>query len=153
MNSVLFVCTANRFRSPLASAIFTQLLQDSGKADAFTVSDAGTWADEGLPVTREAQIIGERLGVDLSKHGSRVVTGAVLSDYNIVIVMETGHKEAIVNEFPEAGSKVFVLTEFSGGTSYDIPDPYSIGEDAEEISAEIERLLVKNFDLIVQLSR
>ena len=152
MSSVLFVCTANRFRSPLASAIFMKLLGENGRSEGFKVNDAGTWTVGGLPVTREALIIGERFGVDLSKHGSKVITAPILTDYQLVIVMETGHKEAIMNEFPNARNKVFVLTEIGGGTPYDIPDPYSPGEDAEEISNEIERLLVKYFDQIVQLS-
>jgi len=153
LNSVLFVCTANRFRSPLASAIFQKLLRNSGRGDAFTVSDAGTWTEGGLPVTREALIFGERLGIDLSKHLSQVINSTILAEHHLIIVMEIGQKEAIISEFPESARKVFVLTELDGGTPYDIPDPYILGEDAFEISEEIRRLIIRNYDQIIRLSQ
>lgn len=151
ISSVLFICTANRFRSPLASSIFQKLLIESGNSEPITVSDAGTWTDEGLPVTREALEYGESIGVDLSKHTSRVINAKILGEHQLVIVMETGHKEAIISEFPEAANKVYVLTEIAGGTPYDIPDPYILGENSNEIANEIKNLITNHFDRIVQL--
>lgn len=153
MNSVLFVCTANRFRSPLASAIFLKLLVDNAQSDGFMVNDAGTWTEGGGPVTKEALVLGETLGVDLSLHLSQVVNSTIIAGHNLIIVMETGHKEALVSEFPDIARKVFVLTELDGGKAYDIPDPYILGEDVVEIFEEIRRLIMKNFDQIIHLSR
>ena len=152
INSVLFICTANRFRSPIASAIFSKLLWESGNSETFKVSDAGTWTEEGLPVTREALVFGESIGVDLSKHTSQVINAKILTEHQLVIVMEIGHKEAIISEFPEAAKKVYVLTEIAGGTPYDIPDPYLHGENGNEIANEIRQLIINHFDRIVQLS-
>lgn len=152
MNSILFVCTANRFRSPLASAIFSKLLWESGNTEPFRVNDAGTWTEEGLPVTREALVIGESMGVDLSKHTSQVINAKILSEHQLVIVMEMGHKEAISSEFPEVADKVHLLTGIAGGMSYDIPDPYMPGENGNEIAKEIRKFILNNFDRIVQLS-
>lgn len=152
INSVLFICTANRFRSPLASAIFSKLLRESGNSETFKVSDAGTWTEEGLAVTREALVFGESIGVDLSKHTSQVINAKILSEHQLVIVMEMGHKEAIISEFPEAAKKVYVMTEIAGGTPYDIPDPYMLGENGNEIANEIRQFIITNFDRIIQLS-
>ena len=50
MPKVLFVCTANRFRSPLAAAIFKRFLLESQETGRWRVSSAGTWTRSGLPV-------------------------------------------------------------------------------------------------------
>ncbi|RPJ38045.1 MAG: low molecular weight phosphatase family protein, partial [Chloroflexi bacterium] len=68
MPSVLFVCMANRFRSPLAAAIFRKSLEEKGLAGSWQVGSAGTWATPGQPVIPSVLAAARELGLDLSGH-------------------------------------------------------------------------------------
>jgi protein-tyrosine phosphatase len=121
--SVLFVCTANRCRSPMATALFKDLLGRSGLLDRCRVESAGTWAEEGQPATSLAcQAMRER-GLDLSDHRSRRVSGELLSAFDLILVMEQGHQEALRVEFPEVKDRVHLLAGMTG-EDFTIPDPY-----------------------------
>jgi len=73
MPSVLFVCTANRFRSPIAAALFLKALKDQGVKGSWSVGSAGTWAVSGQPVLTSVLEVAQDYGLDLSTHRSRHV--------------------------------------------------------------------------------
>ena len=123
MPSVLFVCMANQFRSPLAAAYFQNRLNQEGLAEGWTVSSAGTWVKEAVGAHPAAGHIAEKMGLDLSAHITREVTHEMLNDADLVIVMEHGQKEALQFEFADQRKKIIMLTELSGGIAFDIPDP------------------------------
>lgn len=150
MPSILFICTANRFRSPLAVSIFCHLLSKAGLENQWRVSSAGTWTEEGMPATREAIEWAQKSGLDLAGHRSRGINQEIVSAADLVVVMEQGHKEALNNEFTGIDEKVFTLTELAGKPVFDIPDPYSnIDELPEAVANEIQQLLLKAFDRII----
>ncbi len=145
MPSVLFVCTANRFRSPLAAAAFQKTLGDEGM-EGWQVGSAGTWTDAGLPAAREAAQAARQIGISLDDHASCLVNGALLSGYDLILVMEVGQKEALEYEFPAVKNKVFLLSEVVDGLQYDIPDPSSTVESSpQEIANEVCHLVWKGF--------
>ncbi len=145
MPSVLFVCTANRFRSPLAAAAFQKTLGDEG-IKGWQVGSAGTWTDAGLPAAREAVQAARQLGVSLGGHASCPVNDALLSGYDLILVMEMGQKEALESEFPAVKNKVFLLSEIVDGLQYDIPDPVLSAESSpQEIANEVCHLVWKGF--------
>ena len=65
MPSVLFVCTANINRSPLAAALFQKLLADSGRADGWRVESAGTWAEVGRSASSASLRAAQAFGINL----------------------------------------------------------------------------------------
>lgn len=149
MNSVLFICTANRFRSPIAEAYFKKLLQEQKIESQWKVGSAGTWTQAGYPVLPSDMWIKENLGLDLSKHRSISVNKKLLSEFNLVLVMESNQKEAMTIEFPDASQKIFMLTELTGGPVYDIPDPVMrTDEDYLNIAIEIGKIINKSFQKI-----
>ena len=139
--SVLFVCQANRFRSPLAEKIFLQQLSETDQPDQWQVSSAGTWTSNGLPATKEALFYAKQWGFDLVAHKSRCIDERVASECQLIIVMELGQKEALLTEFPYLAGKVFILSEAAGKPAYDIPDPYAKDEYPEIIANEIKALI------------
>ncbi len=150
MPAILFICTANRFRSPLAVAMFSQLLTKADLMDQWSVSSAGTWTEEGLPATREALELAKIMGSDLSTHRSRIVSEALVSSADLVIVMEQGHKEALINEFMGIEQRVHTLAGLAGKPVYDIPDPYRNNDESPTaVASELHQLLEKAFDRIV----
>jgi len=137
MPSVLFVCTANRCRSPMAAALFKALLARNGMLDRIQVESAGTWAEEGLPATSLArQVLAER-GLDLSDHRSRCLTGELLHPFDLILVMEEGHREALRVEFPDIAERLYLLANMVD-EDYSIPDP--IGGTLESYRALAEDL-------------
>src|SRR5438105_3004745 len=105
MPSILFVCTANQIRSPIAAALFKDMLINSGQAEGWRVESAGTWAQDGLPASGAAQRVMRELNIDLSQHRSRCVTRDLLAGFDLILVMEHGHKEALCVEFPAVADR------------------------------------------------
>jgi protein-tyrosine phosphatase len=152
MPSILFVCTANRFRSPLAEAIFQAELTKRGLQTDWQVGSAGTWTKDGLPAMPEAISAARELGLDLTFHRSRPVSAELLRQCDLVFVMESGQKEALIIEFSAIIENVFLLTEGVGGVAYDIPDPFFTDESPVSIAKELIGLFHNGFEKIVQLA-
>jgi len=154
MASILFVCTANRFRSPIAALYFAREVVRHGDDHKITVSSAGTWAMSGMPAMPKAVQLGEDFDLDLSFHRSRVITEEILSKADLILVMEAGHKEAIIHEFLGTQGRVFLLTEAAGKLAVDIPDPY--GEKhapPEDVVKEIVDLVDDGYEQILALAK
>lgn len=140
--AVLFVCTANVCRSPMAAGLFQALLTSHvpGGRD-WLVDSAGTWASEGQRASENAIRVMQKRGIDLSNHRSKVVSNALLNLFDLILVMEPGHKEALRVEFPEIARRVWLLSELSG-PPVPIEDPYGLSlEYYEKTAAEIEAYL------------
>ena len=141
MPTVLFVCTANRYRSPIAEACFKRQLEGYSNEGDWEVLSAGTWTTDDLPPMPEAVEAAQRIGLDIQAHRSREISKELIDRSGLTLVMEHGHKEALQQEFPQQREKIFLLSEISSGVPYDIPDPIadpSIGDVAEEICKLIE---------------
>jgi len=150
MPSVLFICTGNMFRSPIAEAAFRDQLERDGLS-GWTVSSAGTWAAPGLPPPRETLELARVFGLDLSGHLTRLVDEAMLEAVDLVLVMESNHKEAIEVEFPSARKKIHLLSRVLTGKAYDIPDPISAMDDAPTILRGLVDLIRSEAGQIVRL--
>ena len=153
MPSILFVCTANRFRSPIAALYFAREVVRRGDDKYISVSSAGTWSTTGMPAMPKAVKLAKEFDLNLSYHRSRVVSEDILSISDLILVMESGHKEAITHEFPETQGRVFLLTEAVGKIPADIPDPY--GEKRvlpEDVLNEIIEMIDEGYEQIVDLA-
>jgi protein-tyrosine phosphatase len=152
--SILFICTANRFRSPLAEAIFRILLHEQGSEQDWKISSAGSWTEDGLTPLPSLNWSREHLGLDLSEHRSRSVSSELVTQFDLVLVMEQGQKEALLIEFPEMHGKIYMLTEISKGPVFDIPDPI-LNPDVSclDVAKEISRLITDNFQDICQRAK
>jgi protein-tyrosine-phosphatase len=147
MNSILFVCTANRYRSPLAATCFQAELMKRGQDKSWIVSSAGTWAMEGYPAMPAAILEARQLGLNIQEHQSRGITADMLQESDLIVVMERGHKEALQVEFKAHGQKVVLLSEVTEGSSYDIPDPVTDPRNTD-VGSQICRLIQTGFEKI-----
>lgn len=124
VNSILFVCTGNTCRSPMAEGI----LRAMAKGTDFKTSSAGLFAG-GEPVSKNAVLVMNEIGIDISGHVSRQLTRDMLKEFDLVLTMSESHKNAIVSAFPEYKDKTFTLPEYAGESGGEIPDPF--GGDIE----------------------
>jgi protein-tyrosine-phosphatase len=126
MKKIVFVCSGNTCRSPLAEAIARQVLP--GRLDfELEIGSAGTSALEGSPASRGSLEMADRHGLDLAGHQSRLVTRELLHDADLIVTMGVRHREAVGELDPDSLESTFLLTNFSDRHNGDIPDP--IGSD------------------------
>lgn len=147
---VLFVCSGNRCRSPLAAAFATDLLARRLGVDrtdlvsaGYRVESAGTDCIRGQPPTAEAEQAAGLWGCDLTGHRSRPLTPTLVEDADEILVMTAEHRASILEFAPDAAGRVRLL-DLSGK---DVPDPYGGGAAVYERTAErIHRILEQRLD-------
>lgn len=152
MPSVLFVCTANQYRSPLAAAYFRQELISCGLERDWIVESAGTWAQAGFPAVPQARQAALEAGLSLDGHSARQVSLELLQRFDLILAMEAGQVEAMQTEFPSEAEKIHLLAKVAGNSSYNIPDPFMTEEKAWKIAAELHHLLQQGFERITVLA-
>ena len=152
MPSTLFVCTANICRSPIAMGLLKRMLEDRQVDGDWQVESAGTWGLDGDPAAAGSQAVMNNLGIDISEHRARRVDYDLLRSYDLILTMESGHKEALCMEFPVFSDRIYMLSEMAGEKS-DIDDPYGGAYSGYEQAAEdIQSYLEDGFDRIIQLA-
>lgn len=150
MPSVIFVCTANICRSPMAAALFKSILAD--QADRWSVASAGTWARIGDPIAQRSQFVLAERGLDARSHRSQPVSARLLESFNLILTMEQGQKEALRVEFPQIAGRVYMLSEMIG-LIYDIQDPIIQSLDDYRVTLnEINRILTEGLKTITRLA-
>ena len=122
---VLFLCTGNICRSPVAEGILRQRLVER-QIDSVDVFSAGTFALAGRPAADLAVKIAAERGVDISFHRSRHVTRQMLGTADIVIAMERDHIIEANVVLRDTGNKYRLLSDFGPPRlrGKDIEDPY-----------------------------
>lgn len=151
MPRIVFVCTKNQFRSPLATAMLRRELATRNKLGDWTVDSAGSWVQDLVLPTPDAFIEAEKRGLDLSSYIARGIETLDLDSIDLFLVMEQGQKESILLDFPKLRDRIYLLSELSG-PAYSIPDPYITNEICSDIAEEIENLIKDNFEEIINLS-
>ncbi len=143
MPTILFVCTANQFRSPIAAACFSYKLAANRTGVSWIIRSAGTWTKAGLPAHPKAVEAAGKLGVDLGLHATREVDAEGLADADLIIVMERNQQEAIEAEFPATRGRIVLLGSLANSPEVEIPDP---AENNFARSDETALLIYKTVD-------
>jgi len=120
---LLFVCSGNTCRSPMAEYLCRALLEEY-KISNVEVYSAGIFAIPGMMPSFYAQRVMEEIGIDISTHLSRKLDNELLNSASLVFVMTTEHKKLLKSLYPEFNNKFLLLGE------EDILDPS--GEDLEK---------------------
>jgi protein-tyrosine phosphatase len=155
MHSVLFVCSMNICRSPMAVGLLKSIVvvKDPAWVDSWRIESAGVWAQKGYPPAVNTVIVTRGRGVDLSDQRSRPISWELINEFNLILTMEGGQKEALQTAFPEHATKIYLITELLG-KKYNVIDPVggSLAE-FEETAQELEEIFHTQFDQISSLSK
>lgn len=139
MRSVLFVCSANVCRSPMAEGLMKALVK--AKGEVWRIESAGVWALNRSPAVENTLQVLRKRGIDLSRHISRQITFEMAEEFNLILTMESNHQEALRAAFPELADKVFMMTEMIG-KKVDVADPIGFPVVVfEQTAREIELIL------------
>ena len=152
MPKIVFVCTRNRFRSPLAAAILKRELATHKIPGEWIVESAGSWVHDLVPPTPEAFFEAAKRGLDISSHIAQGIEALDLDSIDLLLVMEQGQKESILLDFPHLTDRIYLLSELSG-PAFTIPDPYVTRETCSDIAIEIESLIKTNSGKIATLAK
>ncbi len=122
---MLFVCTGNSCRSVMAKGMLEKYLKETGFSEKVVVDSAGTNSHPGISAAPNTIEVMKEEGIDVSLHKGKGIAPALLRKFDTIFVMESMHRNAILNTLPEAASKIRLLRE-----NENIPDP--IGKSIDE---------------------
>lgn len=144
---VLFVCSGNTCRSPMAAALFRRLIAEEWgeQLGGLEVLSAGTAAVDGEPATPQAVTVMGRRGVDLTPHRARRLLPDMVREADWILTMTQAQRAEVVRLAPEAKERVFLLKYFPPGDAepgpeHDVDDPIGQSEEVyEQVARELEQ--------------
>ncbi|MDI6711442.1 MAG: low molecular weight protein arginine phosphatase [Thermoanaerobacterales bacterium] len=124
---ILFVCSGNTCRSPMAEGLARHLLPRPGEwaagEEEILVFSAGVHALPGDPATENAVEALAEDGIDLRRHRAALLTREMIHEADLVLTMTAGHRRLVREMAPDQAGKVFTLAEYAG-VGGDLPDPF-----------------------------
>ena len=145
MPSILFVCSANQCRSPMAEVLFEALLEEKGVREEWRVESAGVWAYDGARATGNAQTVMAERKLNLDDHRSQLADPALLEQFDLIVVMTGVHKDVLQEHNPALAERILTIRELAGGSG-DFDDPVGGSEEVYRHAAdELEKILVESY--------
>jgi len=144
--NILFVCTGNTCRSPMAEGLLKDMAEKRGLK--LEVTSAGVFAFDGQEVSKEAVEVMKEENIDIAKHRARIIHRDMVESANLILTMSKSHKRELLRKYDFIKDKIYTLKEYAYGREEDILDPFGRGVKAykkakEEIKEALKEIIEK----------
>lgn len=120
--NILFVCTGNTCRSPMAAALLEDMAKNKGIS--LDVKSAGIYALDGQRATRGAIEALKYSNINIEDHRANIVHRDLLKEADLILTMARSHKLELISRFGDFHEKIYTLNEYAYGIEKDIADPF-----------------------------
>jgi len=136
---IVFVCTGNTCRSPMAAVLATDIFAKAGLVAQVLSAGVSAWANQ--PASRHALSVMEEDGLSLTSHKACMVSDELVKNATVILSMTGTHRAILHSDYPKAKDKIFTLCEYAGHGK-DISDPFGGSlEEYRACASEIKVLL------------
>ncbi|MEC9490636.1 MAG: low molecular weight protein arginine phosphatase [Halanaerobiales bacterium] len=148
---IIFVCTGNTCRSPMAEHLLRDMIENSEELakDNWEILSAGISAIKGVKASDKTEEVMRELNLDLSDHISRNIETIELKKSDIILTMSRKHSRFLILDHTDLADNIFTLKEFAENKNgKDIEDPFGLSlqvyrDTRDEIKLELEKILQK----------
>lgn len=157
MKTILFVCTGNTCRSPMAEAMFNDMLDEHPRLRdlGYKAASAGTYAVDAAPMNEMAEKALEHMGVEMNhRHKARAFSAEIGDEASLILGVQEMIVEEILALAPEVEEYTHTLGGYAhhidglvGSEQYDIDDPY---REPLEVYIECAEEIKENLELIMK---
>ena len=116
MDKIVFICTGNTCRSPMAEGLFRA--RGGEEKTGLTAASAGLFTQDGLPASQNAVTAAAERNADITAHRPQMLTEKLAQEARYLVCMTGAHYDAVCSQFPDCEGKVFTLL------AEDVPDPF-----------------------------
>jgi len=150
--TILFVCTGNSCRSPMAAGFLREMLKEKKE---IRIDSCGTIFSSFSGPTPQTIKTMESYGIDISSHKTKSLSKDLIDEADLILVMEKKHREKVQELNPEAKNKTFLLKEFAPDKeNLEIRDPIGLSDEVyKEVAEEIKSTLEKALPRILEYLR
>ena len=143
---ILFVCTGNTCRSPMAEGLLNYYKNRDNLY--LLVDSAGIFTETGLPIGKNSIDAMAKIGIDISAYRSKKIDQQLLSQQDLVLTMGESHKRFLKENFSFNIEKLYSLKEYVYQIEDDVVDPYggdltTYIDTRDEIRALVEKIVEK----------
>ncbi|MBB5174086.1 low molecular weight protein arginine phosphatase [Texcoconibacillus texcoconensis] len=139
MKNILFVCTGNTCRSPMAEAILKEKLSN----DKMDIRSAGVHAMDGMPLSQGSKQVLETEGLSID-HESRALTETLLAWADLVLTMTESHKRMVKEQYPKNSDHVYTLKEYVNEDAHTKQKREELHQHLTEIELKRSEYLANN---------
>jgi protein-tyrosine-phosphatase len=143
LKKLLFVCSGNTCRSPLAEGIAEKIFPED-LSETIDISSAGSTAVDGLPASPLAIEVAGKHSIDLSRHKARLLNRGLVDDADLIVAMSSKHKETVRVIEPSALDYTYLLTDFCDDETGDIPDPIGLAVEEYDKTYRVLENCIRN---------